>query len=114
QQKEDHRIIVESLQRYPVMHLRAAAYDSLVQFLEFKTGDGIEPQLTVLEPNFKRMIPAQMPAYLKARQQRGLIRFKTLNLIHVPMGAMSVLGLVLLLQQAMARRAWETASLPAL
>jgi hypothetical protein len=96
------------------MHLRAAITDSLLQFLQFKTGDGIEPQLDVLEPNFKRMIPHQVPAYLEARQQRGLIRFKVLNLIHVPVGAMTVLGLVLLLQHAGLRRAWDQASLPAL
>ncbi len=114
QQEEDSRIIVESLKRYPVMHLRAASYDSVLQFLEFKTGDGIEPQEWVLVPGFKRMIPRQMHAYLGARQQRGLIRFKTLNLIHVPVGAMAVLGLLLLLQHAAARRAWDRGSLPAL
>jgi hypothetical protein len=114
QQDEDSRIILESLKRYPVMHLRAATYDSFLQFLEFKTGDGIEPQLSVLESGFKSMIPGQVPAYLEARQQRGLIRFKTLNLIHVPVGAMSVLGLLLLLQHAAARRAWGEGILPAL
>jgi len=114
QQDEDSRVILESLKRYPVMHLRAAVYESILQFLQFKTGDGIEPQLSVLEPNFKRMIPKQVPAYLEARQQRGLIRFKTLNLIHVPVGAVSVLGLLLLLQQARLRRAWDETSLPAL
>ena len=114
QQQEDSRIIVESLKRYPMMHLRAAVYDSLLQFLQFKTGDGIEPQLSIVTPNFRRMIPEQLPAYLKARQQHGLIRFKVLNLIHVPVGAMSVLGLLLLLQHAGLRRAWDQASLPAL
>jgi len=114
QQEEDSRIIVESLKRYPVMHLRAAITDSLLQFLQFKTGDGIEPQLNILESGFRRMIPHQVPAYLGARQQRNLIRFKTLNLIHVPVGAMSVLGLLLLLQHAGQRRAWDRASLPAL
>jgi hypothetical protein len=114
QQDEDSRIITESLKRYPVMHLHAAVYDSLLQFLQFKTGDGIEPQLSILESGFKRMIPGQVPAYLGARQQRNLIRFKTLNLIHVPVGAMSVLGLLLLLQHAGLRRAWDQASLPAL
>ncbi|MBA2590211.1 MAG: hypothetical protein H0U98_16485 [Alphaproteobacteria bacterium] len=114
QQKEDGRIIAESLKRYPAMHLRAAVYDSLLQFLQFKTGDGIEPQQSIVIPNFRRMIPQQLPAYLKARQQHGLIRFKVLNLIHVPVGAMSVLGLLLLLQHASARRSWDQASLPAL
>jgi hypothetical protein len=96
------------------MHLRAALRDSLQQFVQFKTGDGIEPQLSILKPNFTRTIPDQVPAYLLARQQRGLIRFKALNLIHVPVGAMSILGLLLLLQHAAARRAWDAASLPAL
>jgi len=114
QQEEDSRIIIESLKRYPVMHLKAAVTDSLLQFVQFKTGDGIEPQLRVLESGFKRMIPRQVPAYLEARQQRGLIRFKTLNLIHVPVGVMSVLGLLLLLWRACVRRAWDSASLPAL
>ena len=114
QQDEDSRIIVESFKRYPVMHLRAAMRDSVQQFAQFKTGDGIEPQLSILKPNFSRTIPEQVPAYLEARQQRGLIRFKTLNLIHVPVGAMSILGLLLLLQHAVLRRAWDTASLPAL
>ena len=50
----------------------------------------------------------------QARQQRGQIRFKTLNLIHVPVGAMSLLGLLLLLQHAAVRRAWDQATLPAL
>jgi hypothetical protein len=114
QQEEDSRIVVESLKRHPVMNVRAAAYDSVLQFLQFKTGDGIEPQLSILEPNFKRTIPAQVPAYLEARQQRGLIRFKALNLIHVPVGAISVLGLLLLIQHAAALRAWREATLPAL
>jgi hypothetical protein len=114
QQEEDARMIGESLRRYPVMHLRTAITDSVLQFFQFKTGDGIEPQLSIQEPNFRRMIPAQLPAYLEARQQRGLVRFKTLNLIHVPVGTMSLLGLLLLLQRGAVRRTWDETSLPAL
>jgi hypothetical protein len=111
QQEEDRRIIIDSLKRYPVMHLKTATYDSLLQFMEIKTGDGIEPQIWILGPGFRRMIPGQMPAYLGARQQKGLIRFKTLNLIHVPVGALSILGLFLLLHHA--RRNWRAGTLPA-
>jgi len=114
QQQEDGRIILETIKRYPMMHLRAAVSDSLLQFLQFKTGDGIEPQLSIQERPFRRVIPEQIPAYLEARQQQGMIRFKTLNLIHMPAGAMSLLGLLLLLQHAAIRRAWDEASLPAL
>jgi hypothetical protein len=114
QQEEDSHIIVESVKRYPLMNLKAAVQDSLMQFLEFKTGDGIEPQLTILEAGFKHLIPSQVPAYLEARQQRGTLRFKTLNMIHVPVGFLSVLGLLLLLHNAASRRRWNQASLPAL
>ena len=58
------------------------------------------------------MIPGQVPAYLKARQQRGLLRFKTLNLIHVPVGAVSVLGLLLLIQHAAVRGAGRAGPFP--
>lgn len=114
QQEEDRQIILDSMERYPVLHVKMAVYDAVLQFLMFKTGDGIEPQEWVLEPGFRRMIPGQLHAYLGARQQRGLLRFKTLNLIHVPIGAMSVLGMLLLLQHAVARRNWSSGTLPAL
>ena len=61
QQEEDSRIIAESVRRYPVMNLKAAVKDSLAQFADFKTGDGIEPQLTILEAGFKHLIPSQVP-----------------------------------------------------
>jgi hypothetical protein len=114
QQDEDSRIIAETVKRYPLLHIKMAVYDSLLQFTQFKTGDGIEPQLSVLEGGFKAMIPGQVPAYLKARQQRGLIRFKTLNLIHVPVGAMALLGLLLLIQHAWVRRNWGAGAFPAM
>jgi len=114
QQEEDSRIILESAKRYPLQNIKAAVYDSVTQFFNVKTGDGIEPQLTILEPHFRHLIPAQLPAYLEARQQRGMLRFKTLNLIHVPVAAMSVLGLFVLLHNAAGRRKWDEASLPAL
>jgi hypothetical protein len=114
QQEEDSRIILESLKRYPLINVRAAAYDSATQFFDVKTGDGIEPQLTILESGFRHLIPGQVPAYLEARQQRGVLRFKALNLVHVPVAAMSVLGLFLLLHNAAGRRKWDEASLPAL
>jgi hypothetical protein len=114
QQEEDSRIILESVRRYPVMNLKAAVMDSLQQFVDFRTGDGIEPQLTILEAGFKHLIPSQVPAYLEARQQRGTLRFRTLNLVHVPVGVLSVLGLLLLLHNSVRRKAWDQISLPAL
>jgi hypothetical protein len=114
QQQEDRRMILDSLARYPFLHVRAAIDESVRQMLMFRTGDGIEPQEWVLEPEFRRMIPHQLGAYLGARQQQGLLRFRTLNLVHVPVGAMAMLGLLLLLQRAGALRRWERGTLPGL
>jgi len=107
------RIARDSLARYPWMHLKAAVYDSALQFLEFKTGDGIESQRAILEPGFRHSLPAQLPAYLAARQQTRRIRFDEINLVHVPVAVIALLGVLLLLHHAAARRHWDAAVLPA-
>jgi len=107
------RIARDSLARYPGMHLKAAATDSLLQFVQFKTGDGIESQRSILEPGFRHILPGQLPAYLAARQQTQLIRFKDINLVHVPVAVIALLGLLLLLHHASVRRRWDQAALPA-
>jgi hypothetical protein len=114
QQDEGRRMVMESLKRYPLLHVRKAVRESVLQFFQFKTGDGIEPQLRTLEPQFKQLIPAQMPAYLAARQQHARFRYKPLNLIHVPVAAMSILGVAALLRHAVGRRRWGEGLLPAL
>jgi hypothetical protein len=108
------RIVHDSLVRYPLMHLKAAVFDSAEQFVEFKTGDGIESQRSILAPGFTSMLPRQLPAYLAARQQTEIIRFKTINMIHVPVAVMALLGLFLLLRYAAMRGRWGEAVLPAI
>ena len=103
----------DSLARYPWMHLKAAVADSAEQFVEFKTGDGIESQRSILVPGFTALLPGQLPAYLAARQQTEIIRFKDLNLVHVPVAVIALLAMVLLLQGAAARGRWGEAVLPA-
>ncbi len=113
-QTEDERMIADSLRRYPWMHLKAALYDSVLQFFEFRTGDGIVSQETILWPTLKEDIPGQLSAYAGARQQTETIRFETLNMIHVTIGMFSLLGLVLVLHQALLRGRWNQAALPGL
>jgi hypothetical protein len=107
------RIVRDSLVRYPWMHLKAAALDSATQFLQVKTGDGIESQRSILRPVFRHALPRQLPAYLAARQQTRIIRFRDINLIHVPVALISLLGLFLLLHHAAVRGRWSEAALPA-
>ena len=88
-QTQDDRMILDSLERYPLMNVKAALYDSVLQFFEFKTGDGIESQVNILRPELAHDAPRQLSAYLAARQQRQRIRFETLNMIHVTVGMLS-------------------------
>jgi uncharacterized membrane protein YhaH (DUF805 family) len=60
------------------------------------------------------MMPGQLPAYLAARQQQGRFRFAALNMIHVTVGFLSLLGIGMLVNRALMRRRWEEAKLPGL
>ncbi|MEO8894859.1 MAG: hypothetical protein ABI450_03165, partial [Rhizomicrobium sp.] len=111
---EEERIIADSIRRYPLMQMQAAIRDSVRQFFTFKTGDGIESQEWVLKPDFQKMVPGQLPEYLAAHQQRGKLRFAALNMVHVTVGMMSLLGLLLLLQRALIRGHRDAAVLPGL
>ncbi len=111
---EDSRMIAESLHRYPMMHVRMALYDSVLQFFSFRTGDEIESQAWVLQPVLAQHTPGQLAPYLAARQQREHIRFETLNMVHVTVGMLALLGLALLLQHAAWRERWNEAALPGL
>ena len=112
--REEDRMIADSMARYPLLQVKAALTDSIRQFFTFKTGDGIESQEWILEPEFQKLMPAQLPRYLAARQQRGHFRFATLNMIHVTVGFLSLLGLVMLLNRALIRRCWDEAAFPGL
>jgi len=111
---EEGRIIADSLRRYPLLQLEAAVRDSVLQFFTFKTGDGIESQEWILKPDIQKMMPGQLPGYLAAQQQRGALRFAVLNMIHVTVGMLSLLGLLVLLHRALIRRRWQEAALPGL
>ena len=106
------RIARDSLVRYPLMHLRAAFLDSARQFGQFKTGDGIESQQFILVRAFRETVPEQLPAYQAARQQTEPIRFRVINLVHVPVGVLALVGLFFLLQHAARRGRWREAALP--
>jgi hypothetical protein len=111
---EENRIIADSIRRYPFLQVRAAVRASARQFFAFKTGDGIESQEWVLKPDFEKMAPGLLPRYLTARQQQGRLRFESLNMVHVTVGMLSLLGLLLLLQRALIRGQGREAALPGL
>ena len=110
---ESQRIIVDSLRRYPFAHVKAALADTATQFVMFRTGDQIEPQEWVLFTPLDKLVPQQISAYLHARQQQGQIRFLAVNEIDETVGALSLLGLFVLLWRRVARRDWNGLMLPA-
>ena len=79
----------------------------------FRTGDGYFPQQEVLDPEFQNFLPRQYKHYLAARQQRGVLRFADVNVVHYPLALLSLIWLAFVLRSAVRRRQWERAALPA-
>jgi hypothetical protein len=110
---ESTRMIWDSVKRYPGLQVETALSDAVRQFVIFRTGDQIEPQEWILSRPFTQLIPGQMPAYLAARQQQGEFDFRPVNRIHVPVGWLSLAGLVAALFLALVRRRRNDSTLPA-
>lgn len=111
---ESSRMIADSLARYPLLHAEMALKDSAIQFVSFRTGDQIESQKWVLDKDFVRFIPAQRSAYDHARQQHARFDFKAINLLHVPVGWLGLIGMLGVMILAMIRGKREIALLLAI
>jgi hypothetical protein len=103
---EAESIIVESLKRYPWLHLKTAISNTLEQMATFETGDGIEPLDEIPVPAIERNMPEQMEGYRASRQQNDQIAFRWINAAQVPLGALSIALLAAILVRAALRRDW--------
>jgi hypothetical protein len=103
---ESSSIISESLKRYPLMHLKTALVSMLEQLVTFRTGDGLEPLSDIPVPAIKLLQPEQLDDYRASRQQRDLLTFDWINVVQVPLGALSIAGLAAILGHAALRRDW--------
>jgi len=104
---EAQSIMLESLKRYPLLNLKAAAEHTLRQFVTFATGDGVEPLNGVPEAAILRHMPDQIDDYKDARQQSGEIEFRWLNAVQVPVGGVSIVALAGIMLLAARRRQWD-------
>lgn len=112
--KEEYDLIVShSLTHYPLQSLLPGLGGSLRQYFMLRTGDGVEPQEWVLGPLFRGFMPGQYKAYLDAHQQRGILRFPAVNVVHVPLAILAQLWLATVLWRAIKRRRWNLGTLPA-
>ena len=111
--KQYETIVFEGLKRYPLRSLAWGLWGSLRQYFMFRTGDGVEPQEWVLDPLFRGFMPKQYKHYLKARQQRGVVSFPAVNVVHYPLALLAQVWLGVVMWRAARRRRWNVAALPA-
>lgn len=106
---ESQRIVDDIIVRYPGAVALSTIRDTAVQLITFHTGDQIEPQEWTLYPDLDRFIPGQMTSYMKARQQRGLLRFHEINDVHLPVAALAQIGILAAFAMMVRRRRWNSA-----
>lgn len=112
--KEEYDLIVRhSLTHYPLQSLLPGLGGSFRQYFMVRTGDGVEPQEWVLGPLFRGFMPKQYKDYLTAHQQRGVLRFPAVNVVHVPLALAAQIWLATVLWRAIKRRRWNLGTLPA-
>lgn len=100
---EQKAIILDSLQRYPLMHLETAITASIGQALRFGTELAIHTNGPTIE-TFRERLPHLMPALMRAEQQRKSFEVAPLNVLHVPVAALAIFGLGAVL---LMRRRWR-------
>ena len=92
---EERRIILATIARYPLAHVANAlshSADQLVSFAtEIATDDDANAHSTYI---FREYLGRLYPALMSARQQTGQLDVIPLNVIHIPVGALSIFGLI--------------------
>ena len=89
---EQNAIILATLARYPLMHARTAIAATARQFISFKTEVSVWDNDPAIR-TFSEYAPRLMPQLMSARQQSGHFGVGPLNLLHVPIGALAILGI---------------------
>jgi len=109
---EARRIIIDTLQRYPGMHVKSAIAATLAQFVQAQTGDGLTPWQWTTHWAIEIKAPNAYPKLMAARQQQEDYDFPSnfawLNYAHVPVLALSFIALPILLVGGRVRRPAKT------
>ena len=95
---EQRRIILATLVSDPVAHFTTAVHAALLQLVSFKTEVAFlagENAYTI--GTIRDRLPSLYPALMAARQQAAPFNVAPLNLIHVPVAALPILGLAAVL-----------------
>ena len=90
---EERGIILATLERYPLTHAGTAVAATLKQFVAFQTEVSVadnEPTIVTLAD----LTPQLFAQFMRARQQAEHFDMTPLNLLHVPLAALAIAGLV--------------------
>jgi hypothetical protein len=102
---EERRIILETLKLYPGEHLAAALRATLDQLRTMRTIISISPwHNDNASAQIERLAPGTLPRFRAARQQLEAIDIDVLNLLHVPVAALSMVGLIIIVTLGRHRR----------
>jgi hypothetical protein len=93
---EERDIILATLARYPLLHFTTAIGDIFDQLTSFQTEISLDDNLPTIG-SITEWAPQLLPQLMAARQQNGRIDVDDLNLVHVPVAALAMLGLVAVL-----------------
>ena len=95
---EMRSIVLESLRDYPAMQIRTALVATARQLVNVGTGEGVVTPLWHTYGIIEHYTPAILPAMRAARQQRGEVDFKAINLVDKPIAwaAMALLPALIL------------------
>ena len=92
--EEERRIIAATLVRYPGAHLIAAAASALEQLVRFKTDVTVNPWHNLpTAGSFEQLVPQVLPHFRAARQQARPFDLEPLNILHIPLAALAIVGL---------------------
>jgi len=100
---EMRTIVLESVADYPLWQLEAATSASIRQLFAVRTGEGVLNSLLHTYGIMKRFTPSVLPAMQAARQQKGALDFKAINLLHVPIAYVSMALLLVIIALALKR-----------
>lgn len=102
---EERRIIGATLVLYPGMHLATALQATLGQLQTMRTVVSTDPGDNAdAGEQIEHRAPGTLPRFHAARQQRAALDIDGLNLLHVPVAALSMLGLIVIVTLGHYRR----------
>jgi hypothetical protein len=108
---EERRIIAETLVLYPGMHLATALQATVGQLRAMRTVVSTSPwHNSNTRWEIERLAPGTLPRFYAARQQREALDIDFLNLLHVPLAALSMLALIVIVALGRFRRVEPSAS----